>query len=759
MDFGNLPLEMRNLPQWVCWKYEDRGDAKLSKVPYNAKMGTYANVNAVETWSSFQVCANALPNYNGLGFVLHSSDPYTIVDLDHTDDPNLIQKQIEIHNKLDSYSEVSPSGKGLHIVVNANVKRSRRSGPFEFYSSARFMTFTGNVYNNKPVMFRQAELNTIYQDFGFDLPRVNTKDLDFAATASDYDVYQTASNAKNGQKFLDLWNGDTHTWHFGDHSRADFALIDILTFYSKNREQINRMFLMSGLGQRKKANRKDYVDNMVSRSFDNITPDIDFSNLALPQVTVPTPHPATAVKEVRVKGSSHTIIREEKDERTYIEGGPLSVPPGIVGEIATFIYQQSYKPVVEIAITAAIGLMAGYCGKAYNVSNTGLNMYLLLLAGTGRGKEEMAKGASKLNNAVQRICPSISQFEGPGDMASGQGLLRYVSDHPTGCFISILGEFGIKLKQISKPNAMGCDLMLQRVLLDLYAKSGATDKLLPTAYSDAERNTKTINSPAISIIGDSVPNWFFDNIDEAMIGSGLLTRFTVIEYLGRRVRSNYAASEVNPSSDLVEKIATLISITQGFLLANQRYHIPLDKDANQLSIALDRRADDEINSTVGVSAELWNRVHLKTLRCAGLIAVGKNPYNPIIDAESWLWAERFIVSSATALKDRFDAGSIGSTSEEIQLNQLTEVIEEYKVFMPKHDSVTHDMYVKRIIPLAYLSYILRGKPAFKNDRMGAANAVKKSVQIMIDSGELSTLPKLQSQQMFGRGAIMYHIDY
>lgn len=63
--------------------------------------------------------------------------------------------------------------------------------------------------------------------------------------------------------------------------------------------------------------------------------------------------------------------------------------PGLVGEVAKFIYASAPRPVAEIAFVGAIGLVAGISGRAYNVSGRGLYQYALLLANTGTGKEAM----------------------------------------------------------------------------------------------------------------------------------------------------------------------------------------------------------------------------------------------------------------------------------------------------------------------------------------------------------------------------------
>ena len=61
----------------------------------------------------------------------------------------------------------------------------------------------------------------------------------------------------------------------------------------------------------------------------------------------------------------------------------VTPPPGLMGDIARFIYDAAPRPVAEVALTGAIGLMAGICGRAFNISTTGLNLYCLMLAHTG----------------------------------------------------------------------------------------------------------------------------------------------------------------------------------------------------------------------------------------------------------------------------------------------------------------------------------------------------------------------------------------
>ena len=141
----NIPEQLKTRPQWVVWKAV--GD-KPDKVPYSARSGRKASSTDLLTWSTFQEALEAYENgdYAGLGFVFSSADPYTGIDLDNCVDENgeIALWALEIVRYFDSYTELSATGSGLHIIVRGEVP-NRRKGDVEVYSSKRFFTVTGHV--------------------------------------------------------------------------------------------------------------------------------------------------------------------------------------------------------------------------------------------------------------------------------------------------------------------------------------------------------------------------------------------------------------------------------------------------------------------------------------------------------------------------------------------------------------------------------------------------------------------------------------
>lgn len=146
--FDNIPEELRHRHQWLVWKREKRGDA-ITKVPYIAGGVGKANTTDMMTWRTFDEAVAALQTgrYDGLGFVFSSGDPYAGVDLDNCRNPEtgeLEEWAAGIVEDLDGYAEVSPSGKGVHIIIRGKAPNKRR-GRVEAYSSERYFTMTGVV--------------------------------------------------------------------------------------------------------------------------------------------------------------------------------------------------------------------------------------------------------------------------------------------------------------------------------------------------------------------------------------------------------------------------------------------------------------------------------------------------------------------------------------------------------------------------------------------------------------------------------------
>ena len=760
--FEGIPHEMRSYPQWVVWRYEDTDAPKPTKVPYSARTGRLASVTDSDTWTSYDEAVAAMSSgwYSGIGFVLTNADPYAFIDLDDTKGNQAdFERQLKVYQEFDSFAERSPSGNGLHIIVKGAIESGRRRSHIEIYSSHRYMTMTGNVYRDAPIRDYNDLLQVLWQQMGSGSKAVEHYAGLAEATETDEQVIEAATNAANGDKFAALYSGDWQQY-YPSQSEADLALIDIIAFYTQNRAQIMRIFRNSMLGQRDKAKRNDYVNYMLNKSFDRMLPPVDIDGL---RNALEAQLTAKAKEDVQAAQAAPTQqppqIRQAPDMKP--SQSIYTPPPGLVGEIAQFIYAQAPRPVPEIALAGALGLMSGIVGRAYNISGTGLNQYVLLLAPTGTGKEAIARGIDKLMGAIQRSVPASTDFIGPGEIASSQALIKYMAKSANS-FVSVVGEFGIQLKMMASPHAPPHLTGLMRLILDLFNKSGEGNVLRPSIYSDKDKNTASVLAPAFTMLGESTPEKFYEALDESMITSGLLPRFTTIEYTGDRPPLNPGHINAQPSFDLIERLGTICANALQLNSSHRAVNVQMTQQASAMFSDFDKHCDENINGSSEVRRNLWNRAHVKALKLAALIAVGCNPFEPTIDGEMASWALNLVVADTRNLLAKFDAGEIGVDNEETkQLTTAIKTIREY-VTLPfseveKYVPGMGHLHGERIIPYSYIQRRLVAMAIFRKDRRGASEALKRTLKTLVERGDLQEVSKATLSKQYNTTALCYMI--
>ena len=276
-----LPDALVDRDQWVCWRTHDR-DGKPTKVPLIPGTTQFASTTDPTTWTSFLQARQAAANtpVEGLGFVFTADDPLVGIDLDDCRDPDAETPTAwaaEVLDTLDSYSEVSPSGTGYHVIVRGERPEGRnRAGDLEVYDRSRFFTVTGDHVAATPetVTAREDALATLVEEelaatstttTSSETPATDSQPSsdesptqDAAVPVPDDELLDRARNAANGDKFSRLWSGSTSGYE--SHSEADLALCRLLAFWTGgDATRIDRLFRRSGL-YRDKWDTVHYAD-------------------------------------------------------------------------------------------------------------------------------------------------------------------------------------------------------------------------------------------------------------------------------------------------------------------------------------------------------------------------------------------------------------------------------------------------------------------------------------------------------------------
>jgi primase-polymerase (primpol)-like protein len=271
----SIPTDLRKLRQWLIWRSEER-DGKRTKVPYQAaKPQVRASTTDARTWGTFEQAVQAVERDQaaGVGFVFAEDDPFCGSDLDNCRNPEtgeLSAKARTIVEELDSYTERSPSGRGVHIIVRACLHGERnRRGPVELYDHGRYFAMTGERLAGAPwsPMPRQRELDALVARLFPSSVGNGATPLRPIAVRDDREVLERAFAARNGMDFRRLWNGDWSA--YGSQSEADLALVSHLAYWSDGDvEQVERLFRSSGL-YRPKWERADYRARTIAKALDD----------------------------------------------------------------------------------------------------------------------------------------------------------------------------------------------------------------------------------------------------------------------------------------------------------------------------------------------------------------------------------------------------------------------------------------------------------------------------------------------------------
>lgn len=261
---------MRTLPNWLVWRFEARdSQPKPAKVPYSPTCaGFRAAVDRSETWATVEAAMSAFDagGFDGIGFVLTPANGLTVIDLDKCRDPQTgiaAPWALSIVERFKSFTELSPSGTGLHIWLSGRLRGGgRRNGSIEVYSDRRFIAFTGDLVPGSPATIedRQETLDQwIAETFSAPVQRrqmektrvvwgISTKPASRFPQCTDEDVLRKAEQAPNGTRFRSLFHDGDLTPYEGDHSCADQALCGLLAYWTNdNPDQMDRLFRRSAL--------------------------------------------------------------------------------------------------------------------------------------------------------------------------------------------------------------------------------------------------------------------------------------------------------------------------------------------------------------------------------------------------------------------------------------------------------------------------------------------------------------------------------
>lgn len=269
------------LPERLCAR--DQWVVTEGKVPKFPSEGW----NDPDRQFSFENAVSLVDDHGGqLGFVPHRQDPFVVIDLDDVgppaEHPPLIE---ELVDGLGSYTELSVSGEGLHIITEGTRLPDRKhegdlpcSGSIEVYDANQLFVLTGDQYGPYDAITANTEvLNEAQREWlpqrsdaasttegaeGLDLEETSETSLaldpvDIKRTIREYATDRMSS----AQDALRLWESrpDDSLW-YPSPSEADLALCSHLAFWCREDATLMDRCYSRSNREREKWDRVAYSD-------------------------------------------------------------------------------------------------------------------------------------------------------------------------------------------------------------------------------------------------------------------------------------------------------------------------------------------------------------------------------------------------------------------------------------------------------------------------------------------------------------------
>ncbi|WP_141543358.1 phage/plasmid primase, P4 family, partial [Bacillus toyonensis] len=318
--FNQIPAELKNTPHWILWRSEVR-NGKKTKVPYQIN-GEMAQSNNKRSWSTFPTIIKFYEqgDYDGIGFMFSKDDPFIGIDIDHCIQEgaltSLAEDVIEIVN---SYTEYSPSGDGIHIIVKGKLPlkgpgtgRKNVDVGLEVYRHGRYFTFTGDCLDQVPLEDRTDELKVLFEKYLKEKPKPEKKqsttsfEREDITSLSNAELWERMFDSKSGASIKDLFQGMLIN---GDHSSTDMALCNHLAFWTdKDVAKMDSMFRESSLLREK----WDKPHSSDGRTYGQMT--IDTAILSTPSTIADYEPPEEKKYEVYISDNSIEDTEEIIDE-------------------------------------------------------------------------------------------------------------------------------------------------------------------------------------------------------------------------------------------------------------------------------------------------------------------------------------------------------------------------------------------------------------------------------------------------------------
>jgi len=748
---SNIPDELKKLQQWVCFDIQEG-----KKIPYTPGSDNMAASNRPRDWRSFRAALADVKSgrRQHLGFCFASSDPYVFIDLDDPGDP----EQVAVFERIRTYAQRSISGKGCHLICKGTFDGPGRhpSKPAAgMFKENRFCLMTGDVSRGrntiKPV--DQEELQSVHSWLSTGSGIAPTVDLvEYQAEIPDQTVLDMGRD-RFPHKFESLCRGDWRRYEefHNDHSTADHAFTAMLCDLTESNEQVRWFFHASGMWTEERENKKA----AQGHSFEN------YVNRTITKIRSTQARDADRASKVQIRfiedeeEAQPVPLVVHKEPRFGARDMIDALPDGLLKELAEYSFATAYLPLQEASLVGPLTLLSAIIGRGYvTPTNSGLNLWNVVVGRTGCGKDELQKSVKRILAGIANDVPHIRRIFG-GELVSGPAIETTFQD--TFRFVSYFKEFGKTFATLASPNAQEHTRTLVGGLLNSYNASDIGGSLESRKKAKNEGERSFIERPCLCLLGDSTPGELYDAVSTRELASGFLQRFMLFD-----VKPESWSMHANPNSGgpLPKRLADNLSLLTEMM---ERFDADPKQKPRRVKAtpeclkrleeyALKKRQAIRRQSGPKNSDEVYNRAGLKVGRLATIAAVCADFHAPVIDNEHVDWAIALVESLDASMLNKFTSGKVGTgqVKQEAEILAAAEEVcaltkkERMALGMPEEIAKLADF-----LPLSALKNAVVQNATFTNDKNGAVTAFEKCVASMVKAGVFSQVDPVYAADSLG----------
>ena len=302
-----------------------------------------------------------------------------------------------------------------------------------------------------------------------------------------------------------------------------------------------------------------------------------------------------------------------------------------------------HQPQYAVQVALALGSVA-LARNWVSESDNFTSLYLVNLGATGRGKEF---GRTFLERVLEEA--NLGHLVGPMKYASEAAVMGELAWKPR--HVTVYDEFG---RLLSSTNGSGNTNLrdAQTLLMSLFGQLGGVAR--PTAYStngktaqqiEAMRNQKVVR-PAITLLGLSTPETFFDALSQDDVANGFLNRLLVVNSRQPR-RVEKPKPWKKAPRELISWLNNFGNLSDDFMEGESPTEVSEPEVVEYTAGAL-RRLDEIEQEVIDLQDEherarldgMFSRSREIAMRIALIVAMSRNKQR--IDEVSLNWAWEYV---------------------------------------------------------------------------------------------------------------------